>query len=163
MALLLQIPMAGGFRYAEPAYYLAHRLGRDRLTGNLTGELVCYANETTRRAHQVALQKAGQASADLKATTAALDAARAKVPTGIVPEDNLEFLTARVARDSAAMTFNRADLAAQAPELRPGSASPFVIPANEAAGIVADSGAIDVTKVYAWLKAQPQFAGAQDA
>jgi hypothetical protein len=161
MALLANIPQPGRSKFAEPEYYVANRVARDRVTGNIQGKILVYRNEQTRRAHGAALSDLAAAEAAVVAASQAESSFR---QTDSMPlQQDLGYLELQAARVKAHAIFAQAQRAATSADLLPASEGDFVIPPGDAAGMVDSAGAIDFGKVYAWIKARPEFAGATDA
>lgn len=166
MALLVQATLPGGFRYAEPAYYVANCIGRDKITGSIHGKLVCYANEPARRAHKAAIDGLHAVHRRLRELNAELAAIPAPAET-----DDLDTRTARemkeialhVERKLSEPRVRRAQSELEKPEFQPGQCIDFTILADLAVEMIKPDGSVDEAKVYVWLKSRPEFKDAKDA
>lgn len=161
MALLANIPQPGRSPFSEPEYYVANRVCRDKITGNIHGICLIYRNEETRRAHGKAL--AALADTEASVIAAGLAVSHYKPDEGVTPEQDPEYHKLRVEQHRQNTLYRIAQEEIADPKVQPAGQAEFVIPSKQAADMLTKDGGVDDAKVYAWLKARAEMPGAQDA
>jgi hypothetical protein len=190
MALKIDFPLAGGV-VAAGAYVIAHRLMRDRLTGQIMGEAWVYGSEIARRKaeqmlrehrnnmaafhaaqkalNEIASEKldfpiwdADRSYPDKRQLDLAIEAHNSETKR-IQDEYDARLKPAQAAFEAARDRAAASELALSEPAAKPVRVFGFEIPPEQAEDMGDASGNADPAKVYAWLKAQPPLAGSEDA
>lgn len=189
MALNMDFPLRGGV-VAQHAYLMAHRITRDRLTGQIVGQIWVYGSEKARRraedllrGHRTNLKALTDATTAVETIGSekltfpkwepdkswtvveaqlALDTHNAEVKR-IQDEYDARYKPLVEAAEKARSAAVASERALGEPDAKPVQAFAFEIPPDQADDMADLNGNADTPKVYAWLKRQPRFAGATDA